>query len=178
MRSPHEPSYAEELVHALTHGVGALLAMITLVMLVATAAVHGTTTTVVAVSVFGATLVLVYVSSTVYHAIAPSRTRLKQLLQIVDHAAIHLLIAGTCTPFALSAVGGTWGWVIFGVVWTTATLGVVVETTSLRHRAKLSIALYLASGWMGALALPLFWGALSPAASASAIFARIFCLRL
>src|SRR6188768_2825118 len=98
-----EPTVAEELVHALTHGVGALLAMITLVALVTAAAVHGSATTIVAVSVFGASLVLVYVSSTVYHAVAPSRTRLKTILQIVDHAAIHLLIAGTGTPLALTA---------------------------------------------------------------------------
>jgi hemolysin III len=163
---PHEPTVAEELVHALTHGVGALFAMIALVALVAAAAVHGDATAIVAVSVFGASLVLVYVSSTVYHAVAPSRTRLKTILQIVDHAAIHLLIAGTCTPFALTAVGGAWGWVIFGVVWTVATLGVVVETTSLRHHARLSIALYLTSGWLAVLALPLFWTALSPAALA------------
>ncbi len=161
---PREPTYREELVHSLTHGIGALLAMITLVMLVTAAAVQGSTTTIVAVSVFGASLVLVYVSSTVYHAVPPSRTRLKTIFQIVDHAAIHLLIAGTCTPLALTAVGGGWGWLIFGVVWTVATLGVVVETTSLRHHARLSIALYLTAGWLAVLALPLFWTALSPLA--------------
>lgn len=163
---PHQPTYAEELVHALTHGVGALLAMVSLVMLVVATAVHGSTTAIVAVSVFGASMVLVYVSSTVYHAVPPSRTRAKDLFQILDHAAIHLLIAGTYTPLALTAIGGAWGWALFGVVWTIATLGVVVETTSLRHHARLSIALYLAAGWLAVLALPLFWTALSPAALA------------
>jgi hemolysin III len=163
--SPHQPTYAEELVHSLTHGVGALLAMISLVTLVLVTAVHGgDATALAAVSVFGASLVLVYVSSTVYHAIPPSRTRAKDLFQILDHAAIHLLIAGTYTPLLLNAVGGAWGWASFAVVWTIATLGVVVETTSLRHHARLSIALYLAAGWLAVLALPLFWTALSPAA--------------
>ena len=159
-----QPTYAEELVHALTHCVGALLAMIALVSLVIGAALHGTATAVVAVGVFGASLVLVYVSSTVYHAVPASRTRAKDLFQILDHAAIHLLIAGTYTPLALTAVGGAWGWTLFFVVWAIATLGVVVETTSLRHNARLSIALYLAAGWLAVLALPLFWAALSPLA--------------
>lgn len=158
------PTVAEELAHALTHGLGALLAVAALATLVGEAALHGNATTVVATSVFGASLVLVYVASTLYHAMPGSLTRTKAVLQIFDHVAIHLLIAGTVTPLALCAIGGAWGWSIFGVAWGVAALGIVVETTALRHSARLSLALYLVAGWSGAVALPLLWSTLPPGA--------------
>lgn len=158
------PTLAEELVHAVTHGVGALLAMVTLVVLVGAVSTRGDRTTLGATIAFGASLVLLYVSSTVYHAMPARQARAKAVLQIVDHAAIHLLIAGTYTPFALCAVRGWTGWVIFGVVWSIATLGIVVETTSLRRRTRLSMGLYLGSGWLGLLLVPIAWASLSPAA--------------
>lgn len=160
------PTLAEELVHAVTHGVGALLAMVALVILVGAVSTHGNRTEIGATILFGASLVLLYVSSTVYHAMPARKTRAKNVLQIVDHAAIHLLIAGTYTPFALCAVRGWKGWVVFGVVWTIATLGIVVETTSLRRRTRLSMGLYLGSGWLGLLLLPIAWSSLSSGALA------------
>ncbi|MBC7172830.1 MAG: hemolysin III family protein [Polyangiaceae bacterium] len=158
------PTVAEELVHALTHGLGAILAVGVLATLVGGAALHGSAMTVVATAVFGISLVLVYVSSTVYHAIPATLTRAKTLFQICDHVAIHLLIAGTFTPLSLCSIGGAWGWVLFGLVWAVAALGVVVETTSLRHSARLSIALYVGAGWLGVVALPLLWSTLPPGA--------------
>jgi hemolysin III len=152
-----DPTLAEEIVHAATHGAGAVLSLGALVVLVTGAAVRGTTTAIVSASVFGASLVLVYLASTIYHALPARLTRAKALFQIFDHAAIHLLIAGTATPVALSAIGGTWGWVLFGVAWTLAAIGIVVETTPLRRHARLSIALYLGSGWTGAAAIPLLF---------------------
>lgn len=158
-RSKH-PTPIEELVHSLTHGVGAIAAIITLVSLVIYAAVHGTALHVTVASIFGVSLTSVYVSSTVYHAISPSRARAKTLLQILDHAAIHLLIAGTYTPFALVAIGGAWGISLCAIAWSLALVGIVVETTPLRHRARLSIGLYLGAGWVGALGMPFLWSAL------------------
>ena len=162
--TPARPTLAEEIVHAATHGFGAVLSVGALVTLVASAALQGTTRAIVAATVFGASLVLVYVSSTVYHALPTSLPRAKSVLQILDHAAIHVLIAGTFTPFALCAIGGTWGATILVGIWALAILGVIVETTRLRHVARLSMALYLGSGWSGVLAIPLLWDALPPGA--------------
>ena len=155
------PTLAEEIVHAVTHGVGALLSLGALVMLVAFAATHGSTQNVVGAAVFGASLVLVYVSSTVYHAMPARHRALKERLQILDHVAIHLLIAGTATPITLSAIGGRTGWTLLAIVWALALFGIVVETTPLRRFTKLSIGCYLGSGWVGMLALPTLASALS-----------------
>ncbi|MBX7191620.1 MAG: hemolysin III family protein [Sandaracinaceae bacterium] len=160
-RAAAPPTRLEELVHSLTHGVGALCAIGVLVLLVIGAAVDGSALHVTVASIFGASLVSVYVSSTVYHAVPPSRRRMKAALQILDHAAIHLLIAGTYTPFALVAIGGAWGISLCAIAWSLALVGIVVETTPLRHRTRLSMGMYLGAGWVGALSLPLLWSALS-----------------
>lgn len=151
------PTFGEEIVHAATHGVGALFSFGALVTLVAAAAVSGTPSAIVAACVFGTSLCLVYASSTAYHAMPPRFVRAKAFLQILDHAAIHLLIAGTLTPFALCAIGGAWGWALLAVSWSVALVGIVVETTSLRHRTRLSMSLYVGSGWLGLALVPLLW---------------------
>lgn len=159
--SAHGPTLGEEIVHAATHGFGAVLSLVVLFALMAFAATHGTTANVVAAAVFGASLVLVYGSSTAYHAVRPHWTRTKAALQILDHAAIHVLIAGTATPIILCAFEGRSGWIALGVMWTLAFVGVVVETTPLRTWRRLSMGVYLSNGWVGALALPTLYGALS-----------------
>ena len=151
------PTLGEEIVHAATHGIGALLSLGALFALVAQAALTGTTSAIVAASIFGTSLCLAYLSSTVYHAMPPRFARAKALLQILDHATIHLLIAGTLTPFALCAIGGVWGWALLGVSWSVALVGIVVETTPLRHRTRLSMSLYVGSGWFGLVAVPFLW---------------------
>jgi hemolysin III len=162
------PAYGplEELVHALTHGLGAILALAVLATLVAAAAVRGGPLHVATASVFGASLLAVYVSSTIYHAIPPSRPRAKVLLQILDHAAIHLLIAGTYTPIVLVGIGGAWGVALAATAWSLAVVGIVVETTPLRHRTRLSMGLYLGAGWLGAVAVPFLWSAIPGSALA------------
>ena len=150
----HEPSFAEEVVHALTHGLGAVFALGLLVLLVheASSLLHR-----LSASVFGASLVSVYLASTVYHALPARWLRAKAFLRILDHAAIHLLIAGTYTPFAIVAVGGKAGFALATLSWVVAAFGVIVETTPLRHSSRLSIATYLGAGWLGALSLPFLW---------------------
>lgn len=159
--SAHGPTLGEEIVHAATHGLGAVLSLGVLFALISVAAAHGTSANVVAAAVFDASLLLVYCASTAYHAVRPHWVRTKAALQILDHAAIHVLIAGTATPIILCAFDGRTGWIALAVMWTLALVGIVVETTPLRSRPRLSIGVYLSNGWVGALALPALYGAIS-----------------
>jgi hemolysin III len=106
---------------------------------------------VVASAVFGSTLIMLYTASTLYHAISSPSAR--HVLRTLDHIAIFLLIAGTYTPFMLIALGGTWGWSLFAVVWTLAALGTVFELTAWRRYRRAMIALYVGMGWVGVIAL-------------------------
>jgi hemolysin III len=144
-------SFAEELANTITHGVGALLSVAALVLMVVFAARYGNAWHIVSVSIYGATLVLLYTASTLYHGIR--RPALKHFLQRIDHASIFLLIAGTYTPFTLVSLRGHWGWALFGLVWGIALLGIVLELGTTRGRQKLSLALYLGMGWIVLIAI-------------------------
>lgn len=151
-------SLGEEIAHAVTHGIGVLLSIVGLAVLVAFASLRGSTEHVVACSVFGASLVLLYTASTLYHALpGPTLPRAKRVLQVLDHSGIYLLIAGTYTPFCLVTLGGSLGWILFGVLWTVAVLGIVGRATLPRVARRFSLALYLAMGWSAlSVAGPLF----------------------
>lgn len=144
------PSYSpgEEVAHSVTHGVGIVLAIGGLATLVAFAALKGTAWHVVGCAVFGATLVLAYTASTVYHAIPASFERAKLVLRVLDHSSIYLLIAGTYTPFCLVNLRGPWGWSLFGVVWGLAMLGIVFKAVLIGRLRVLSVAFYVALGWL------------------------------
>ena len=135
----------EELANTLSHGLGLVLAMAAAPVLIIGAASRGSTANVVGSSVFAATLVLLYLSSTWYHA-AP-KSPLKDRLRRLDHAAIYLLIAGTYTPFTLGVLGGRWGWALFGLVWGAAAIGVCEKLVSGIRHPRLSTILYLVMGW-------------------------------
>lgn len=141
----------EELANGLIHGAGILLAIIGLAVLVGFASARGRALDIVAGSVFGATLIMVYTTSTLYHAV--SQPRAKQVLRKLDHIAIYLLIAGTYTPFTLAAIGGRLGWSLFLLVWVLALLGIVLELSFLRRRTWLAVGLYLLMGWIGIVAI-------------------------
>ncbi len=134
----------------MTHGVGGLLAIAGLAVLVTFAAIRGSAWHVVGCSIFGATMVLLYTSSTLYHAIRAPRA--KQVLRRLDHAGIFLLIAGTYTPFTLVSLRGPWGWSLLGVIWGLAVLGILLQSGSRRHPV-LSVALYVAMGWTVLIAI-------------------------
>ncbi len=144
-------SAREEFLNAMTHGIGLLLSLIGLPILVLAAAAQGERLTIIGASVFGATLVALYATSTLYHAI-PHPT-LKQKLRVADHAAIYLLIAGTYTPFTLGVLRGTWGWTVFGVIWTLAALGVLFKLRFGPRFQRASTAMYIAMGWVIIIAL-------------------------
>lgn len=141
----------EEIANGLIHGIGILLSIVGLAVLVGFASARGSAVDIVAGSVFGATLIMVYTTSTLYHAI--SQPGAKQVLRKLDHIAIFLLIAGTYTPFTLSAIGGRLGWTLFAVIWSLAVLGIVFELTFLRRWTWLAVGLYLVMGWIGIVAI-------------------------
>lgn len=155
------PTLGEEIANAITHGIGALLAIAALVALVVLAALHGTVWHIVSFSVFGATLVLLYFASTLYHGI--THVRAKHLFHKFDHISIYLLIAGTYTPFCLTALRGPLGWSIFGIVWACAAAGAVVKSISVGTRVRLSTVLYVLMGWLILIAVRPLYLALSSA---------------
>jgi hemolysin III len=142
---------AEEVAHAVTHGLGALLSIGGLAVLVAFSSLYGDAWHVISTSIYGATLILLYTASTLYHAIPHPRA--KQLLQRLDHAAIFLLIAGTYTPFTLVSLRADWGWAMFGLVWGIAIGGMILELVSVKRYERLSLSLYLGLGWIVVLAI-------------------------
>jgi hemolysin III len=142
--------YVGERFNALTHGVGSLLALIGGGALVAVAARSGDPWKIVGVSVYSATLVLLYGLSTLYHSV---RGRAKAVLQKLDHQSIYLLIAGSYTPFCLVTLRGPWGWSLFGVVWGLAVIGGLQELWPKNEARALSVVIYLLMGWAVLVAL-------------------------
>ncbi|RUO79944.1 hemolysin III [Idiomarina tyrosinivorans] len=141
----------EEVAHALTHGIGAALSIGALVVMLVWSVAYGNAWHVVAASIYGASLILLYTASTLYHAFP--WPRVKYFFQQLDHAAIFVLIAGTYTPFALINLRGAWGWSLLGVVWGIAILGVVLELVMKERKKALSLTLYLTLGWMALVAI-------------------------
>ena len=141
----------EELANAITHGLGVALSIAGLVLLVVTASLHSDGWGVSSSAIFGATFIVLYSVSTLYHSLPGAR--LKFLLCKFDHAAIFLLIAGTYTPFLLVTLRGAWGWSLFGVIWGLAAAGVTLKFWFTGRLAALSIAIYIAMGWLVLIAL-------------------------
>ncbi len=144
-------SIGEEIANSITHGIGFILAIIGLVAMVITAAANGTASHIVSASIFGATMILLYLASTLYHSFQGKR--IKQVLKTLDHSAIFLLIAGTYTPFALVSLRGPWGWSLFGTIWGLALAGIIIQLTPLAKIKILSVGLYLAMGWVAIIAV-------------------------
>ncbi|HAD49023.1 MAG: hemolysin III [Idiomarina sp.] len=144
-------TFREEVAHALTHGIGAALSIAALSVMVWWALAYGDVWHVVSASIYGASLIILYTASTLYHAFP--WPRLKGYFQQLDHAAIFLLIAGTYTPFALINLRGPWGWSLLGVVWGIALIGVVIELFVKDAPKWLSLTLYLGMGWMALVAI-------------------------
>lgn len=144
-------SLGEEIANSVTHGVALLASVAALPILVADAAARGSAWQVVGGAIFGATLILLYAASTLYHALPQPGA--KRVFRILDHSAIYLLIAGTYTPFALGALRGPWGWTLFGAVWALAALGITAKATVGFRFPRLSTAVYVVMGWLAIIAL-------------------------
>ncbi len=164
--------YRGERFNGYTHLVGAVLALAGATMLVVAAALRADPWRIVTFSVYGATLVLLYLASTIYHS---TRGRAKAVWRKLDHSAIYLLIAGTYTPFALVALRGPWGWSLFGVAWGLAAVGIVQEVWLARGARVVSLAIYLLMGWtalaaIGPLANALSWAGLAWVAAGGLVY--------
>ena len=144
-------SINEEIAHSVTHGIGALLSVIGLATLVVYSSTYGDAWHIVSSSIYGLTLIVLYTASTLYHAI--TIPDIKRVLQKLDHAAIFLLIAGTYTPFTLVNLRGGWGWALFGVVWSIAIAGMIMELLVKRRYKRISLGLYLGLGWIVIIAI-------------------------
>lgn len=144
----------EEIANSISHGVGFLGAVAVTPWLIITAIPYGAAA-VVGSSIFGATMMILYLVSTLYHAFPHNKA--KRVFKIFDHGAIFLLIAGTYTPFTLGVLRGAWGWTLFGIVWGLALLGVLLKSIGGARSSKLSTVLYLAMGWLAVLAAKPLW---------------------
>lgn len=140
-----------EWANQLTHGLGTILALGTLAVMVPVAALKGTARHVVGTSIFGASLVVLYAMSTLYHA--SRNPRLKHIFHVLDHAAIFVLIAGTYTPFCLVTLQGAWGWSLFGTIWGLAISGILIKAILGPNGGRLSTAVYLTMGWLVLIAI-------------------------
>jgi hemolysin III len=141
----------EELANTLTHGAGAVASLVGAAVLITLAAQRGDARGVVGSAVFGAALIILYTASTLYHAVR--KPAIKARLQIFDHCAIYVLIAGSYTPFTLVGLRGGWGWSLFGVAWGLAVAGVVFKLFFTGRFNGVSTAIYLAMGWMVVVAI-------------------------
>ena len=153
-KQKRDQSLGEEIANSISHGVGFLAAVAITPIMIMTAN-HEGAAAVVGASIFGGTMMLLYLSSTLYHAFPHSKT--KRVFNIFDHGAIYLLIAGTYTPFTLGILRGVWGWSLLVAVWILAILGVVLKSTAGASSGKLSTGLYLAMGWLAVFAIKPFW---------------------
>lgn len=153
-------SLGEEVANSVSHGIGLVAALAAFPVLVTSALQRGNAMEIAGASVFATTVVLLYLTSTLFHAFPQSRA--KRVFQILDHSAIYFLIAGTYTPFTLGVLHGTWGWILFGLVWSMAVVGTVLKVLGGVRYNTLSTFVYIAMGWLVVIAADVVW-ALVPA---------------
>ncbi|MDX6445008.1 MAG: hemolysin [Blastocatellia bacterium] len=151
-KEERRPTLGEEIANSISHGIGLVLAMVATPILIMAALRYGNTWRIVGVSVFAASMVTLYLSSTLYHALTHDRA--KQVFRMFDHCAIFLLIAGTYTPFTLGILRGPWGWTLLGLIWTLAAIGLTMKMVLRARYSWLSVILYLVMGWLVVIAAP------------------------
>ena len=139
-------SLGEEIMSAVTHGVGALLSIAALILCVVFTAKHGSLISVISSMIYGITLIILYTMSTLYHSLAVNNA--KRVFRIIDHCSIYLLIAGTYTPYTLVALEKPLGYILFAIIWAIAILGIVLNAIDLKKFKKISFLSYLVLGWI------------------------------
>src|SRR5574341_544484 len=156
------PRYSadEEIANSLTHGFGIVLSIAGLAVLTAFASAFGTVWHVVSCSIYGATQIMLYTASTLYHSIPLPRA--KAVFRLLDHSAIFLLIAGTYTPFTLVNLRGPWGWSLFGVIWALALIGIGMQSLLIRQKALVTAIPYVGMGWAALIGLKPLLASVAP----------------
>ena len=139
------------MANGITHGIGVVLSIAGVIILVVLGALYGDAWHIVSFSIYGSALVLLYTASTLYHSL--HKPRVKRVFQILDHAAIYVLIAGTYTPFMLVNLRGPWGWSLFGILWGLTIVGIIFKLFFTGKFEKLSLAIYLLMGWLCIIAV-------------------------
>jgi hemolysin III len=155
-------SMGEEIANSVSHGVGLVAGTLAAPVLIFAAVRRGDPPFIVGASIFTATIILMYLASTLYHALPENRA--KRVFRTIDHGSIYLLIAGTYSPFTLGVLGGGWGWSLFGIVWGLAIAGIVMKSTGRAWHPIFSTGLYLAMGWLALIAVRPLWAVLPTAA--------------
>ncbi len=146
MENTGQYSIYEEIVNAVTHGIGTLLAAAALALLIVFASIYGDVWHIVSFSIYGTSLVILYLFSTLYHSF--QNQRIKSVFKLLDHSAIYLLIAGTYTPYTLVTLRGPVGWTIFGIVWGLAVVGIVFKAFFVKRFKIISTLSYILMGWV------------------------------
>ncbi len=136
----------EEIANSVSHGIGTALSVAGLAILVVLASLYGDVWQIVSFSIYGASLVLLYLASTLYHSF--QNHRIKRIFKVFDHISIYLLIAGTYTPFLLVNMRGPWGWTMFGIIWGLAIAGIVFKILFIHRFRMLSLLIYILMGWL------------------------------
>ncbi|GIP56581.1 hemolysin III family protein [Paenibacillus woosongensis] len=163
MANTHTYPRREEIANAITHGIGSVLSVAALVLLIVFSSLKGTAWHVVSFTIYGVTMLLLYVCSTLVHSFKEGKV--KDLFEFFDHSSIYLYIAGTYTPFLLVAIRGPLGWSLFGVIWGIAILGVLFKAFFVKRFLFMSTFFYLIMGWLIVIA----WGPLTAAVPSQGI---------
>jgi hemolysin III len=148
-------SLGEEIANSVSHGLGFVAAAVIAPVMIIAAVRRGEAGLIVGASVFAASIMLMYLASTLYHALPDGRA--KRVFRVLDHGTIYLLIAGTYTPFTLGVLGGGWGWTLFGLIWALAIFGIVTKSVGRAWHPIFSTVLYLVMGWLAIIAVKPLW---------------------
>lgn len=137
----------EEIVNAITHGIGALFGIVALVLTIIFSAKNNNTIGLISSIIYGASMIFMFTTSCIYHALSP-KIKGKKIMRIIDHCDIYVFIAGCYTPFCLSTIGGVQGWVIFAINWACALIGIILNSINLEKFKIPAFLIYLIMGWM------------------------------
>ncbi len=159
----HTLTKSEEIANVITHGVGAALSISALTLLIITAIQHGDTADILGAIIFGVSMFFLYLMSTLCHAFARTGGLIRKVFHILDHSGVYVLIAGTYTPFCITMIGGTKGYIILAVQWSLALFGIIMRSVFYNKYIPVHVVIYLLMGWMIAFFIKSIYPLVAPA---------------